>query len=84
MVVLARVDQGIVGLWASEAVIVDFLIEVEALVSGALLRSIETAVEEPLAVAGPVGFTELDPLNLVLKNTAGFDFNDLPGLPVLT
>src|SRR5262249_3337090 len=76
------VDEDIVGLWGAKAVIVDFLVEVEALECLAGLWLGESAVEKAAGVDRPRGLAELAPLDLVVERLAGLQVEPLPGNPV--
>ncbi len=78
------VDQHIVGLGRADAVVVDFLIQVDALELVAFAGFVKPAVEEASTVVGPRDAAELDPLELVVELASRVDVHHSPGLPVRT
>ena len=83
----AEVDEHVVFLGRAEAVVVEFVVEVQGLELGALLRLLVAAVEEPLVVLGPRGAGELGPAELVgelpvTRKRVPRDFQNVPDGPV--
>ncbi|MBC8115845.1 MAG: S9 family peptidase, partial [Candidatus Saccharimonas sp.] len=76
------VDEHVLGLSRSNAVIEDFLVEVRFLKGRTRRRFVVAAVEEALAVHRPSGSAELDPLQFIGQQTTGLDLDDPPCVPV--
>ncbi len=76
------VDQAVGGLRRADAVVVELLVVVRLLHLLARFGLVVAAVEEALAVVGPGGARELDPLQPVGEVAAGRHLAHLPLLPV--
>ena len=74
-------NQGVLGLWGAQAVVVQLVKEVEGLQSVAL-GLVEARVIKALAIFGPGRAGELDPVDDVGQVFAGLDLADVPLLPV--
>ena len=84
LVIGPLINEHVVALQGSDAMVVDGGVERQPLEFSPLLRLGIAAIEEALAVVGPGNAGELDPLELVAQILAGANIEDVPGVPVGT
>ena len=76
------IDEGVVGLFGADFVIVNLLVLVGVLKLGSHLRFVVAGIVEALAIGRPRRLGELGPLQFVVELLARVDLHDVPGHPV--